>query len=420
MNSGRSTADSTINKPYNLIIVGGGAAGFFAAVHLKYLKPKAEILILEKQAQVLQKVKVSGGGRCNVTHACFEPKAMSSHYPRGEKELLGPFYRFGPAETIGWFEERGVKLKTESDGRMFPTSDQSQTIINCLTGNSIGKGVILKTRCQVTALHLESNLWTITTSENQYKSKFVLWATGSSPKSWDCVAKLGHNIVPPVPSLFTFDTHDALIKDLAGISTSAKITIAGSRFENEGSLLITHRGLSGPAILKLSAFAAIYLAQKEYRFTLRVNWTKNLSEEEVFIALNQLKIERTKQKIISSKSFELPKRLWERLVLFSGISAQKTWAETNKKSLQQLAKNLTDYPIQVYGKNTFKEEFVTAGGIDRREINFKNFESKLHPGLYLAGETLDIDAVTGGFNFQNAWTGAYLASEDMVNKLFGI
>lgn len=399
---------------FHLIVVGGGAAGFFAAAHLKYLRPEAEILILEKQAKVLQKVKISGGGRCNVTHACFNPKELVTFYPRGEKELLGPFHRFGPAETVRWFAERAVTLHTEADGRMFPSSNQSQTIIDCLCLHTVNKGVSLKTRCEVTALFRENEDWVVESSAGVYRSKFVLWATGSSPKSWKIISRLGHKVIPPASSLFTFDSNDALLKDLAGISTFAKITIKNNRFKGEGPLLITHKGLSGPAVLKLSAFAAIYLAELNYRFTLRINWVNMPNEEEVLKFLHQLKMERTKQKIVSSKSFDLPKRLWERLVLISGIPEQKTWAEIDKKLMRKLANNLHSYPLEIKGKSTFKEEFVTAGGIDRKEINFKNFESKLFPKLYFAGENINIDAVTGGFNFQNAWTGGYLVAEDVA------
>lgn len=399
---------------FDLIVVGGGAAGFFTAAHLKTLQPDAGILILEKQAQILQKVKISGGGRCNVTHACFDPKELTTYYPRGQKELLGPFHRFGPAETVRWFAERGVTLHTEADGRMFPSSNQSQTIIDCLCSHTLNKGVCLKTRCEVTALFCEGDSWVVVSSTGVYRSKFVLWATGSSPKSWKVLSRLGHTVIPPKPSLFTFDTQDALIKDLAGVSTSAQITLVGSRFTSEGAMLFTHRGISGPAVLKLSAFAAIFLAELNYRFTLHINWVNMSNEEEVLQVLHQLKMERAKQLIAPSKSFDLPKRLWTRLVVLSGISEQMIWVEIDKKMMRQLAQNLNSYPLEIKGKSTFKEEFVTAGGIDRKEINFKNFESKLFPQLYFAGEDIDIDAVTGGFNFQNAWTGGYLVAEDMA------
>lgn len=408
------------DSPLDLIVVGGGAAGFFAAAQLKHLRPEASILILEKQAQVLQKVKISGGGRCNVTHACFDPKILVTHYPRGQKELLGAFHRFGPADTIRWFEERGVILKTEADGRMFPTTDQSETIVNCLIHQTLHKGVKLKTRCEVLGLSQKDDFWEVKTSADEFKCKFVLWATGSSPKSWKLIARLGHKVIAPVPSLFTFNSKDKVLEDLAGISVFTSLHVANSPYKSDGPLLITHRGVSGPAVLKLSAFAALFLAELNYRFTLYINWTNNLNEEETIRVLQQIKIGRAKQKTVSSKSFDLPKRLWTRLVLLTGISEQQIWADIDRKMLRKLAQNLTSFPLEINGKSTFKEEFVTAGGIDLREVSFKNFESKLHPGLYLAGETLDIDAVTGGFNFQNAWTGAYLASEDMVNKLFGI
>lgn len=402
---------------YDLIVVGGGAAGFFAAAHLKTQQPNARILIIEKQKEVLQKVKISGGGRCNVTHACFEPKVLATNYPRGHKELIGPFYKFGPADTIAWFREKGVALKTEPDGRIFPTTDQSQTIIDALLQHSLQKGVELLSRTEVTALFPKHNQWEVVAANRVYQGRAVLWATGNSPKSWKIPVGLGHKIIPPVPSLFTFNSNDPVIKDLAGIATEVKLTVVGAKFVQSGPMLFTHWGLSGPAVLKLSAFAAKHLAELEYQFQVRINWLKDYTEEQAMNALITLKNQRAKQKIAQSKSFDLPARLWERLVWLSGIPSEKTWADLDKKALRSLAGQLCGYLIEINGKSTFKEEFVTSGGLDRKEIDFKNFESKLHPGLYFAGETIDIDAVTGGFNFQNAWTGAYLAAEDIAMKL---
>jgi predicted Rossmann fold flavoprotein len=379
-------------------IIGGGAAGFFAAITTAETNPNLEVVILEKGKKVLQKVKVSGGGRCNVTHACFDPKELTSFYPRGNKELLGPFHQFMTGDTMEWFENRGVKLKIESDDRVFPISDSSQTIIDCLTNSAEKAGVVLK--------------YKIITNRNEYIADKIMIATGSNLKFWGIIKKLGHTIIPPVPSLFTFKINDQRIKDIPGVSLpNATVSLINSSFESNGPLLITHWGISGPAVLKLSAFGARFLAEKNYQYNLVVNWISK-SSLEVFEKLKNIKKENHKKQIgLRSVYNEVPKRLWENLVIASEISLQQRWADLSNKQLDYLANQLTKSVFNANGKTTFKEEFVTSGGIDLKEINFKRFESKLHKNLFFAGEVLNIDALTGGFNFQNAWTGGYIAGK---------
>ena len=393
-------------------IIGGGAAGFFAAITVAETNPNLEVVILEKGKKVLQKVKVSGGGRCNVTNACFDPKELTSFYPRGNKELLGPFHQFMTGDTMEWFENRGVKLKIESDNRVFPISDSSQTIINCFTNSAEKAGVVLKLNQNVKDISNTNGQYKIITNENKYIADKILIATGSNPKFWSIIKKLGHNIIPPVPSLFTFKINDQRIKDIAGVSLpNATVSLINSSFESNGPLLITHWGISGPAVLKLSAFGARFLAEKNYQYNLVVNWVSK-SSLEVFEKLKTLKKENHKKQIgLRSVYNKVPKRLWENLVIASEISLQQRWADLSNKQLDNLANQLTKSVFNANGKTTFKEEFVTSGGIDLKEINFKRFESKLHKNLFFAGEVLNIDALTGGFNFQNAWTGGYIAGK---------
>ena len=393
-------------------IIGGGAAGFFAAITVAETNPNLEVVILEKGKKVLQKVKVSGGGRCNVTNACFDPKELTSFYPRGNKELLGPFHQFMTGDTMEWFENRGVKLKIESDNRVFPISDSSPTIINCFTNSAEKAGVVLKLNQNVKDISNTNGQYKIITNENKYIADKILIATGSNPKFWSIIKKLGHNIIPPVPSLFTFKINDQRIKDIPGVSLpNATVGLINSSFESNGPLLITHWGISGPAVLKLSAFGARFLAEKNYQYNLVVNWVSK-SSLEVFEKLKTLKKENHKKQIgLRSVYNEVPKRLWENLVIASEISLQQRWADLSNKQLDNLANQLTKSVFNANGKTTFKEEFVTSGGIDLKEINFKRFESKLHKNLFFAGEVLNIDALTGGFNFQNAWTGGYIAGK---------
>ncbi|MDX5583883.1 MAG: NAD(P)/FAD-dependent oxidoreductase, partial [Aureibaculum sp.] len=380
-------------------IIGGGAAGFFAAITIAETNPNLEVVILEKGNKVLQKVKVSGGGRCNVTHACFDPKELTSFYPRGNKELLGPFHQFMTGDTMEWFENRGVELKIESDNRVFPFSDSSQTIIDCLLNSAEKAGVILKLNQKVESISKTNEQYKITTSSDEFIANKLVIAAGSNTKFWDMLTKLEHTIIPPVPSLFTFKINDKRIKDISGVSVSnATVSIVNSSFESNGPLLITHWGISGPAVLKLSAFGARLLAEKNYQYNVIVNWISK-SFLEVFEKLKNIKKENHKKQVgLRSVFKKIPKRLWENLVIVSEISLEQRWADLSNKQLENLANQLTKSVFNANGKTTFKEEFVTSGGIDLKEINFKRFESKLHKNLFFAGEVLNIDAVTGGFN----------------------
>jgi len=401
-----------------VIIIGGGAAGFFTAINIAENDPKLKVILLERGTNVLTKVKVSGGGRCNVTHAEFIPKELTQNYPRGEKELLGPFHTFMTGDTIEWFEKRGVPLKIEEDGRMFPESNTSQTIIDCFIKETEKLGVAVLKNYSVKEIRKENEAWQVSTEKGNFTSDKLVMATGSSTKVWDLLKKLGHTIIPPVPSLFTFNIKDDRIKDLPGIATPASIKVISknnkSKLESEGPLLITHRGLSGPAILKLSAWGAKELNGVNYQFKIKVNWLLDVTPEEASESLKKIRDENKKQSLNTYAQLGLPKRLWQSLVFTSGISATQKWAETTNKQLQELANQLTQSIFKVDGKSTFKEEFVTAGGVDLKEVNFKRYESRLHKNLYFAGEVLNIDAITGGFNFQNAWTGGYIVAKSIT------
>lgn len=403
---------------FKVAILGGGAAGFFCAAHLAELIPANCVTIFERAERVLQKVKISGGGRCNVMNSCFDPKTLIKAYPRGSKELLGPFYSFGPQQTYDWFISKGIQLKTEPDGRMFPVSDTSQTIIDCLINESIHKGVRLYTSTQILSISKEEDLFDLHTSNGRQTFNMVLMATGSSHQALDMILKeTAHTKSIQVPSLFTFNCNSSLIADLQGISVkNAVVTLKNTDYREEGPLLITHKGFSGPAILKLSAFAARYLFDREYSFEVTINWTGGLTKQAVLESLLNLKNDHPKKRPENLKPFNLPSRLWANLVKNALESGEKNFADVSKKELNLLAELLAECPFQISGKSTFKEEFVTAGGINLNEINFKNFESKLIPGLYFAGEILDIDAITGGYNFQAAWTGAALAAESIANE----
>ncbi|MGJ8664900.1 MAG: NAD(P)/FAD-dependent oxidoreductase [Patiriisocius sp.] len=403
---------------FDVIIVGGGAAGFFTAINAAEKNPKLSIAILERGKDVLGKVKISGGGRCNVTHAEFVPKPLSQKYPRGEKELLGPFHSFMTGDTITWFEERGVELKIEDDGRMFPVSNTSQTIIDCFTAEISRLGVTLLKSHPVKSISKTEEDWHITTATETFKTKKIVIATGSNPKVWKLLEDLGHTIIPPVPSLFTFNIKDGRIAELPGVATDVMVQVINENgkvaLESEGPLLITHWGMSGPAILKLSAWGARVLETMNYEFTIRINWLQDASEMELLENLLAMKLENPKQTLFKYAQFELPKRLWQSLLRATGISEEEIWADISKKKLQNLANQLVASQFEVNGKSTFKEEFVTAGGVVLKEVNFKTFESKLHPNLFFAGEVLNIDAITGGFNFQNAWTGGYIVAQTLA------
>ncbi|MDD3721672.1 MAG: NAD(P)/FAD-dependent oxidoreductase [Lutibacter sp.] len=396
------------------IIIGGGAAGFFAAINAAEMHPDLEVIILEGSNNVLQKVKVSGGGRCNVSHACFTPNELVEFYPRGKKELLGPFHQFMTGDTMEWFENRGIPLKIEDDNRIFPESNSSQTIIDCFLESAKNAGVQLKTSTRVDAIEINEEKFIIKTNFENFTTDFLLVATGSNAKVWGMMENLGHTIIKPVPSLFTFNISDERLKDIPGISVpKAIVNVINSKLSAEGPLLITHCGLSGPGILKLSAWGALEFYQKDYQFEIEVNWLSK-SFENVLNELKSAKKEQSKKQVILRSIFEeIPKRLWEKLVTTAQIQSDSQWAQLSNKQLESLANQLAKSHFKVSGKSTFKEEFVTAGGIDLKEINFKRFESKLHKNLFFAGEVLNIDAITGGFNFQNAWTGGWIVAESV-------
>lgn len=400
---------------YDLIIIGGGAAGFFMAINVAEKRPDYKIAILERGKEVLSKVKISGGGRCNVTHAEFIPKELSKNYPRGEKELLGPFHSFMTGDTIEWFSNKGVELKIEEDGRMFPVTDSSSTIIECFLQQAQKFGIEILTSHLVKSFSFKEEKWHIATNKGGFSSQKLSVTTGSNVKVWGMLQTIGHKIVAPVPSLFTFNIKDHRINDLPGLSSNVHIKVLNSKLSSEGSVLITHWGLSGPAILKLSAWGALALKSFDYKFDISVNWLPGNNTQEIFEELLKLKEKNAKQLVFKYAQFDLPKRLWRSLVKAAHIVELKKWADVKNKELHQLATQLCNCVFEVSSKSTFKEEFVTAGGVDLKEINFKTYESKICPKLFLAGEVLNVDAITGGFNFQNAWTGAFIAAQQIIS-----
>lgn len=398
-----------------IIIIGGGAAGYFTAINAKENNPDLDVTILEKGSDVLQKVKISGGGRCNVTHACFIPKDLTEFYPRGKKELLGPFHQFMTGDTFEWFENRGVPLKIEDDNRVFPEANTSQAIIDCFQNAVDNLGIKVLTNCGVNAVYQQENKWVINTKEQNFEADKVVIAAGSSKRIWDLCETLDHSVIEPVPSLFTFNINDKRLVDLLGISVpNATVSISGTKLEASGPLLITHWGMSGPAILKLSAFGARVLADKKYQYNVEVNWLSRPTDQILNVLLNLKKKEPRKTVILKSPFTEISKRLWERFVIASEIRIDQNWADLNNKQLEGLANQLTKGVFNANGRTTFKDEFVTAGGVDLKEIDFKRFESKKHQNLFFVGEVLNIDAVTGGFNFQNAWTGGFICAKALA------
>ena len=398
---------------YDIIIIGGGAAGFFCAAQVIEQKPNAKVLILERAKEVLQKVKISGGGRCNVTHACWEPNELIKNYPRGSKELLGPFNKFCTGDMVYWLEQNGVETKIEDDGRMFPISDSSQTIIDCLINNTIKKGVELQSNQNVHELKPLNEIWTIKTKSTSFKAKRIMLAAGSSKFVWNMLKDLGHKIVEPVPSLFTFNTKEHRLKGLAGLSVpKAELSIHGTKLQSQGPLLVTHWGLSGPAILRLSAWGALELAKLNYKFTLKVNFS-GLDESQVGAQIENLKKEGEKKTVSNAAQFQIPKRLWQSLI--SDDIASKPYKSLDHKEIDQLLDSICQAKFKINGKSTFKDEFVTAGGVELSEVDFRTMESKVQPGLHFGGEVLNIDAITGGFNFQAAWTTGWLAARGMSN-----
>lgn len=402
-----------MNQNFDILIVGGGAAGFFTAINIVEKNPSLKVAILERGSEVLNKVRISGGGRCNVTHACFEPNELVKFYPRGEKELRGPFHQFCSGDTVEWFEKHGVELKIEADGRMFPVSNSSQTIIDCFINATKKLGISVLTNQSVQSIFKKEALWKVETQSETYLSEKLILATGSNPKVWEMLQNFGHAVVSPVPSLFTFNIKDPRITSLPGVSALVSVKVIGTKLESSGPLLITHWGMSGPAILKLSAWGARILFEKNYQFSIAINWFNDIDSNDAEKILKELKLEHAKKAVSKKSPFELTNRLWESLVMASGIDAETKWADLSKNQLQNLSNQLTNSVFQVNGKSTFKEEFVTAGGIDLKEINFKTMESKLHENLYFAGEIVNIDAVTGGYNFQNAWTSGFIIANSI-------
>ena len=408
-------------KQKKLIVVGGGAAGYFCAVNAAAKNPELKVTILEKSSKILSKVKVSGGGRCNVTHSCFSIVEMIKKYPRGEKFLKKAFHHFFTTDTIEWFEKRNVKLKTEADGRMFPESNSSETIIKCLLSEANKYDVEILMNREIVALQKKADQFQLTTKDGSVlTSDFVCVAPGgfSKPSQYNWLTALGHSFENPVPSLFTFNIPKNPISDLMGIAVeNAQVKINGSKFSQQGPLLITHWGLSGPAVLKLSAFAAKELAAMNYDFSISVNWLADYHENSLLEKLKTVRQELASKKIINKNPFNLPQRLWEYHLKQSGINLEIRWADLPAKQRNQLAKQLTTQQFDVKGKTTFKEEFVTAGGIKLNEVDANTMESKIVPGLFFAGEILDVDGITGGFNFQHSLTSGWIAASSITDSL---
>lgn len=399
-----------------IVVIGGGAAGFFGAIACANVNPHAQVILLEASRQPLAKVRISGGGRCNVTHACFEAERLVQNYPRGGKALRGAFSRFQANDTVAWFANHGVKLKTEADGRMFPITDSSETIVDCLMNAATASGIELRIGTPVVAVNRQTETTgfeIVLKSGERLKCDRLLLATGSSLVGYKIAQELGHHIESPVPSLFTFNILDQKLRALAGISVNPvelRLPMSGKpALEQTGPLLITHWGLSGPAVLKLSAWGARVLHESRYQSKLLINWLPDLSPEQVRQKILAVKTEWARRPIALHRGVDLPHRLWQYILTSVGITTEDRWAGLSNKALSKLLGELIQGEYLIAGKGAFKEEFVTCGGVNLKEINFKTMESKLVPGLYFAGEVLDIDGVTGGFNFQSAWTTAHLA-----------
>ncbi|MEO1340222.1 MAG: NAD(P)/FAD-dependent oxidoreductase [Cyanobacteria bacterium J06635_13] len=409
----------------NVIVIGGGAAGFFGAIACSEANPNLCVTLIEAATKPLAKVRISGGGRCNVTHHCFEPARLVENYPRGGKALRGAFSRFQPQDTVQWYQSRGVKLKTEADGRMFPITDSSSTIIDCLmqsaqkAGVDLRTGVGVKTVKQYLDREGKSYFQVELKNERVLKCDRLLIATGSNPLGYRWAKNLGHKVESAVPSLFTFNIKDPRLQGLAGVSVGnakLKLGTGKNRLEQTGALLITHWGISGPGVLKLSAWGARSLFDLKYNSCLQINWLPKYNQEDLKEILSTLKQTNPQKKIVNYCPVELPKRLWQSLISYADIKPDKVWSEISKKELNKLVSEIAQGQYEVKGKGVFKDEFVTCGGVSLKEVNFKTMESKKCPGLYFAGEILDIDGVTGGFNFQSAWTTSWLAGQAIANS----
>lgn len=407
-----------------IAVIGGGAAGYFGAIACAERNRDASVTIYESTHDPLDKVRISGGGRCNVTHHCFDPAELVKGYPRGHRELRGPFSRFQPSDTVAWFRERGVQLKAEEDGRMFPVTDSSSTIIECLTQAATKAGVRCREGARVTRVDRagaspgKSPFILQLYSDETIEADAILLASGNAAIGHEIAASLGHSIVPCVPSLFTFKVSDSRLSELSGISVPNAhliLYVAGERFEQAGPLLITHWGLSGPAVLKLSAWGARHLAEARYRAKLTVNWIAGSSSDATKDQLVRMKNEFGRRTIRASGIEPIPRRLWSSLTNFSGIGDDLTWANISREQMETLTQELTRGVYEVAGKGIFKDEFVTCGGVSLKEVDFRTMQSRVCPGLYFAGEILDIDGITGGFNFQSAWTTGFIAGESLAS-----
>lgn len=395
-----------------VVVIGGGAAGFFAAINIAEKHPDYKVSILEKTDKVLSKVKVSGGGRCNVTHHEFNIKPFSKNYPRGEKQVLKLLHQFQAEDTVNWFKKRGIPLKVEKDGRMFPVTDSSETIIDCFLQEAQRLKINIIKKEDVKAIQ-QKEQWLIATKKNHYAADYLVITSGSATSMWHILQQLGHTVEPPVPSLFTFKIDDPRIKDLPGVAFKHVTTkVAGTKLTTEGPLLITHWGLSAPAILRLSAWGALELAKKDYNFLLNINLVA-LPFETVKNELQQLAQSSPKKLPENTIPFDLPKRYWHNLLKHIQINPENRWCDIGSKTINKLSEELTNAQFHVTGKSTFKEEFVTCGGVALSEIDTNTMESKLFKNLFFAGEVINVDAITGGFNFQNAWTTAWVASENI-------
>jgi hypothetical protein len=405
-----------------VIVIGGGAAGFLAAITCAESAPGTEVVLLEKGPQFLSKVRISGGGRCNVTHACFDAREFASRFPRGGQALIGPFQRFQARDTVEWFESRGVKLKTEEDGRMFPVTDSSQTIIDCLINAAKRAGVKLLTGRGVDEVEKrgDGRFETILSNRETLQCDHLLLATGGcrTVAMGRLAESLGHTLVPPVPSLFTFHIEVPWLRDLAGVSVQeVEAAVPGTKLRERGPLLVTHWGLSGPVILRLSAWGARELHALDYKFPLHVNWLPELNENGIYDELNRCHKEQPGRLMVNVPIGSLAARLWKQLFLSTGIPPGMRWAELSRANRRGLVEKLRRTEFSVTGKSLNKEEFVTCGGVKLSEVNFKTMESRICPGLHFAGELLDIDGITGGFNFQSAWTTGWIAGRAMAETL---
>ncbi|HTS18119.1 MAG TPA: NAD(P)/FAD-dependent oxidoreductase [Verrucomicrobiae bacterium] len=406
-------------SPRQVVIVGGGAAGFFAAITCAEARPDAHVTVLEKGGEFLSKVRISGGGRCNVTHNCFDPRDFATRFPRGERELIGPFQRFQARDTVAWFASRGVKLHAESDGRMFPATNSSQTIVDCLVATAKAAGVKLRARCTVDRVVRRANGGfdlTLSGGETLACDRLLLASGGCrTPAGGQLAVSLGHTLEPPVPSLFTFHIDTPWLRELAGISVeSVEASVPGTKLRERGPLLVTHTGVSGPVILRLSAWGARALHERDYRFPLRLHWLPTLDPDRIAAELQHRRHQQSARLVVNTPIPPLPARLWERLVVAAGVTRDTKWGVVTRAAQHSLLQQLTRTELPVTGKSLNKEEFVTCGGVRLAEVNFRTMQSRICPDLYFAGELLDIDGITGGFNFQAAWTTGWIAGTAMA------